>query len=148
MSVDTTSRVQPRDVSINKPLESYVYKLFEQHLDTNLELCIDGKLTAGKIRVLNAKLVGEAWERLKKQKYLIKHLFKKCGLSNNLEGSEGALINIKSIKGYKIHLLENEFQKIEETDSEEDDDKGGINQRGKNWDYVFLFAISLLLTKE
>ena len=74
----TTSRLQPLDLSINKTLKNYVRELFKQHLDANLELCVDGKLTAGERRVLTTKWVGEAWERVKKQKDLIKCSFKKC----------------------------------------------------------------------
>ena len=42
--------------------------------------------------------IGEAWKRVKKQKDLIKHSFKKCDLSNNLDGREDVHINIKGIK--------------------------------------------------
>ena len=83
---------------------------------------VDGKLTAGERRFLTTKWDGEAWERVKKQKDLIEHSFKKCGLSNNLDGSEDALINIKGIGRYKRPLPKKEFQMIEETDSEFDDD--------------------------
>ena len=82
---------------------------------------VDGKLTAGTRYALITKWVGETWERVKKQKNLIKYLFKKCGLSNNLDGNKDALINIK---GYKMPLPKKEFQMIEETDSGDDDDDG------------------------
>ena len=82
---------------------------------------VDEKLTAGETCVLNTKWVGDAWERVKKQKYL-KHSFKKCSLSNHLDGSQDALINVKGIKGYKMPLPEKEFQMIEKTDSEDHDD--------------------------
>ena len=71
---------------------------------------------------MTTKCVGEAWERVKKQKDLIKHSFKKHSLSNNLDGSNDALINIKGIEEYKIQLHEKEFQMIEEIDSGDDDD--------------------------
>ena len=83
---------------------------------------VDEKLTAGERIILTTKWVGEAWESVKKQKCLIKHSFKKCGFFKNLDGSEDALINIKDIVAYKIPLPEKEFQMIEETDSEDDDD--------------------------
>ena len=70
-----TSRVQLLDVSINKPFKNYVRELLEQHLDANLELHVDGKRTAGERRVLTKEWVGEVWERVKKQKDLIKHSF-------------------------------------------------------------------------
>ena len=111
-----TIRVQPFDVSINN---NQVRELFEQHLDLNLELHVDGKLTAGTRYALITKWVGETWERVKKQKNLIKYLFKKCGLSNNLDGNKDALINTK---GYKMPLPKKEFQMIEETDSGDHDD--------------------------
>ena len=52
------SRVQPLGVIINKPLKNYVCELFEQRLDAKLELCVDGKLKAGKRRVLTTEWVG------------------------------------------------------------------------------------------
>ena len=115
-----TGRVQPLDVSINKPFKNYVRELFEQHLDANPKLYVDGKLAAGERCVLITKSVGQAFSRVKKQD-LTKHSFKNCGLSSSLGGSDYALTSIKVTEGYKMPLLENEFQ-IEETDSEVDDD--------------------------
>ena len=115
-----TCGVQPFDVSINKPSKNYVHELFKQHVDANLKLYVDGKLATGESRVLITKSVGQAFSRVKKQD-LTKHSFKNYGLSNNLGGNDYALTNIKVIEGYKMPLLENEFQ-IEETDSEDDDD--------------------------
>ena len=51
----TTSRVEPLDVSINKPFKNYVPELFEKYLDENLESYVDGKLTTGKRHVLTTK---------------------------------------------------------------------------------------------
>ena len=100
-------------------------KLFEQHLDVNQELNVDEKLTAEERLVLTTKWIGKSWKCVQKQNDLIKHSFQKCSLSNNLDGREDALINIKGIESYKIPLPENEFRMIEETDSEDDhyDDK-------------------------
>ena len=53
---------------------------------------------------------------------VIKHSFKKSGLSNNLDGSEDVLINIKGIEVFKMLFPKKEFQTIEETDSEDGDD--------------------------
>ena len=54
------SRVQQFDVSFNKPFKNYVRELSEQHLNANLELNVDRKLTAGGKRVLTTKWVDEA----------------------------------------------------------------------------------------
>ena len=51
------------------------------------------------------------------------------GLSNNLNMSEDALINIQDIEGYKMPLLEKEFQMVEETDSEDNDDDDNDNEQ-------------------
>ena len=51
------------------------------------------------------------------------------GLSNNLNMSEDALINIQGIEGYKMPLLEKEFQMVEETDSEDNDDDDNDNEQ-------------------
>ena len=55
---------------------------------------------------MSTRLVGDAWKNVKKQKDLIKHSFKKCGLTKNLGRSEDVLINIKDIVGYKMPLPE------------------------------------------
>ena len=73
-------------------------------------------------------------ERVKRQKDLIKNSFKKCGLFNNLSSSKDGLINIKSIKGYKIPLSRNEIQMIEEIDSEDDDEDDDDDDDGDGVD--------------
>ena len=50
-------------------------------------------------------------------------------LSNNLDISEDALINIQGIERYKMPLLEKGFQMIEETDSEDNDDDDNDNEQ-------------------
>ena len=64
-------------MSINKTFKNYVSALIEQCLDANLELYIDGRLTAAERCVLTTKWLGEAWVRVKKQKHLIKHSLQK-----------------------------------------------------------------------
>ena len=114
---------------VNSSYNIYVRELIVQHLDAILGLHVDGKLKAGERRVLTTKWVDtRRWKRVKKEKDLIKHSFRKCGLSNNLDGGEDALVNIKSIEGYKIPLAKKEFQMIEETDSEGDDDDSDDNE--------------------
>ena len=63
-----TSKVQPLDVSINKPFKDYLQTQFEKHCDENIELYISNKLTASKRRVLVTKWVAEAWEKIKTNK--------------------------------------------------------------------------------
>ena len=38
--------------------------------------------------------------------YMIRRLFVKCGLSNNLEDSENHLVNIRGLEGYTLPKLE------------------------------------------
>ena len=72
---------------VNSSYNIYVRELIVQHLDANLGLYVDGKLKAGERRVLTTKWVDtRRWKRVKKEKDLIKHSFRKCGLSNNLDG--------------------------------------------------------------
>ena len=47
---------------------------------------------------------------MKKQPDVIKHSFRKCGLSNNVDGSEDDLQVIKDIEGSELPLPEKEFQ--------------------------------------
>ena len=82
----TTSRVQPLDVLINKPFKDYGRELFKKHIDKNLEVYVEGTLSAAKRRILTTKWVADASEKIRKQPDMIKHSFLKYGLSNNLDG--------------------------------------------------------------
>ena len=66
--------MQPLDVGINKPFKNYARELFEQHLDKNLESCVEGKITAGGCYQRNNRM-------------FITHSFKTfIGLPNNVDG--------------------------------------------------------------
>ena len=55
-----TSRVQLLDVCINKPFKNAVKVQFEKHLEENLNVYTEGKLTTSERRVLLTKWVGNA----------------------------------------------------------------------------------------
>ena len=97
-----TSRVQVVDVMVNKPFKDEVRRLFENHLDSNLERYVEGKMSASERRVLMTKWVGEAWSKVGKMKDSIIRSFKKCGLSVALDGSEDDQVNIEGIPNYQI----------------------------------------------
>ena len=42
----TTSRIQPSDVSVNKPFKGYIREQFESHMQANMDLYVQGKLSA------------------------------------------------------------------------------------------------------
>ena len=83
-----TGRVQPLDVSVNKPFKNYVREQFERHLDENLDLFVEGKLAASERRVLTTKWVGNAWEKLSENKGMSIRSYVKCGITRHVDGSE------------------------------------------------------------
>ena len=83
---------------IKKPRKNYVWELFEEYIDKNLEAYVEGILSVAKKQILTTKWVANAWEKIKKQPDMIKHSFSKCGLSTNLDGTEDDQIKIR-IKG-------------------------------------------------
>ena len=111
------SKVQPLDVSINKPFKDYLQTQFEKHRDENIELYINNKLTASKRQVLVNKWVAEAWEKIKINKEMIIRAFTKCGITNNKDGSENHLVHFEGIS-YVMPQPEEEFHL--ETSSDED----------------------------
>ena len=115
----TTSRVQPLDVSINKPFKNFVRRQFEEHIDKNLELYINGKISAAERRVLITKWVANAWQSIKGETDLIQRSFLKCGFSNALDGSEYHCVNIKGIEGYSIPDPEEEYELLLGDESED-----------------------------
>ena len=64
----------------------------------------------------------KAWDRIKKDKELIRHSFKKCGLSNDSNEKENALVKIKGIEGYKMPLPEKKFEMESESDDDDEDE--------------------------
>ena len=108
ISGGATSWVQPLDVVINKPFKKYVWELFEKHIDKKIEAYVEGKLSVARRRILTTRWVANAWEKIKKQRDMIKHYFLKCGLSNS-DGTEDDQIKIKQIEDYKMPSSEREL---------------------------------------
>ena len=124
----TTSRVQPLDVAINKPFKTYVREQFEKHLNENLQLYLENKLTAGDRRILTTKWVANAWQKVKQNKDLIIRSFLKCGISNSLDGSEDHLVNIRGLEDYIMPKPESEFHLMSDDDDDdsESSDTDGV----------------------
>jgi len=119
----TTSRIQPLDVCINKPFKCYIREQFEQHLQENMILYVESKLTASDRRVLITKWVGNAWSRIKTSlKDTIVRSFLKCGISNKLDKSEDHLVSICGLEGYEMPEPEREFHLQSDDESEDDSD--------------------------
>ena len=113
------SKVQPLDVSINKPFKDYLQTQFKKHCNENIERYISNKLTVSKRRVLVTKWVAEAWEKIKTNKKMIIRAFTKCGITTNEDGSENHLVYTEGIS-YVMPQPEEEFHL--EMSSDEDSD--------------------------
>ena len=98
----------------NKPFKNYVRELFQKHIDENLKVYIEGILYVTKRRILITKWLVDAWEKRKKQPDMIKHSSLKCGLSNNLDGTEDDQTKIRVIVDYKMSSTEREFPLLED----------------------------------
>jgi hypothetical protein len=118
-----TSRVQVVDVMVNKPFKDEVRRLFEDHLDKNLESYVEGKISASARRVLMTKWVGAAWSKVGKMKESIVRSFKKCGLSVALDGSEDHEVNIEGIPDYQMPkpFVDDSFRLLDDDDTDESD---------------------------
>ena len=70
-----TSRIQPLDVSINKPFNGHIQKKLEEHIDQNIEKYTNDEPSAAERRVLATKWVGSVWGKIKQDTHLIKWSF-------------------------------------------------------------------------
>ena len=111
-------------MAINKPFKTYVKEQFEKHLNENLQLYLDNKLTAGDRRILTTKWVANAWAKIKQNKDLIVRSSLKCGISNSLDGSEDHLVNIRGLEDYIMPKPGSEFHLMSGGDSESSDSDG------------------------
>ena len=99
-----TSRVQPLDISVNKPFKDVVRQQFEKHLEENLQRYTEGKIRASERRVLVTKWVGKAWTKVGSNRDMVVRSFKKCGISLSLHGSKNGQIHIESIEEYELPI--------------------------------------------
>lgn len=125
-----TSRVQPLDVSVNKPFKEEVKRQHEKHMSDNLQLYTESKLSAWQRRVLLTKWVAEAWKEINRNKETVIRSFKKCGVSLTLDGKENDEINIEGIPDYEMPQADEidgaadvEFHLESEDDSEDNADE-------------------------
>lgn len=116
-----TSRIQPLDVSVNKPFKEAVKRQHEDHMSKNLQLYTEGKLSAWERRVLLTKWVGNAWQETNKD--VVIRSFKKCGISVDLDGTENDTVNIEGVPGYEMPTVDTVPDDFEfHLDSDDDDE--------------------------
>ena len=72
--------------------------------------------------MLTTKWVIEGWEKVSREKEIIKRSFVKCVISHNLDGTEDNDINIEGIPDYKLPQSNREFE-MDDSSDEEDDNK-------------------------
>ena len=98
-----TSKVQPLDVTFNAEFKKSVDRLATEHLSTNPEQFMTGKVTAGDRRVLFTKWVGTAWQETSRRlKDTVIRSFVKCGISLPISGSRDSEINIDGLPDYRM----------------------------------------------
>ena len=72
--------------------------------------------------MLTTKWVTEGWEKVSRNKEIIKRSFVKRGISHNLDGTEDNDINIEGIPDYKLPQPDREFE-MDDSSNEEDDEE-------------------------
>ena len=102
---------------VKKPFKNYVRELFKKHIAENLEAYVEGTLSVAKKRILTTKWVADAREKIQKPPDMINHSFLKCGLSNNLDGTEDDQIKIRQIEDYTMPSAEREFTLLEDDET-------------------------------
>jgi len=85
--------VQPLDVVFNAPFKGMVDDLATAHMH--------GNFSARDRRVLLTKWVGEAWEKTCTNNDMTVRAFKKCRISEAIDGSEDEEININNVEDRK-----------------------------------------------
>ena len=72
--------------------------------------------------MLTTKWVAEGWEKVSRDKEIIKRSFVKYGISHNLDGTEDNDISIEGIPDYKLPHPDREFEMDDSSDEEDDDE--------------------------
>ena len=97
------SKVQPLDVILNAEFKKSVDRLDTEHLSTNPEHFMTGKVTAGDRRVLFTKWVSTAWQETSRRlKDTVIRSFVKCGISLPISCSMDSEINIDGLPDYRM----------------------------------------------
>ena len=99
---------------VHAPFKAAIDKLATEHLHHNVNVYLQGQINASQRRILLATWIGQAWEEVASRKDMIRHSFKKCGISVAIDGSEDNDINIEGLENYSVN------------DEELDDSDGGI----------------------
>ena len=87
-----TSKAQPVDVSLNRPIKDIVRGQWEEFMTTNIAHCRVREAPAPTKDNIEEWIV-RANAQLDSQPQCVAKSFKVCGISNNLDGSENALIH-------------------------------------------------------
>lgn len=122
-----TSRVQPLDVSVNKPFKDAVRTQFEKHLNDNLTLYMKGKITVSEQRVLLTRWVGNTWDLICSNREMVKCSFNKCGIDVNIDGSKNALVHLQGISEYVMPEADEEFHVDTSPDENDTSDEENFN---------------------
>ena len=88
------------------PFKAAVEKLALQHMKENLDTYIRGEINASARRILFTKWVGQSWEEVSTDRDLV---FKKCGISVAVDGTEDGQIHIEGLDNYSAEDNEGEF---------------------------------------
>ena len=85
-----TSQLQPLDVSINKPFKGYLREEYESWISADdLPLTQSGKIKKASPSLIT-RLVSTAWAKVSPA--MVEKSFKKCCLSNAMDGTEDDLM--------------------------------------------------------
>jgi DDE superfamily endonuclease len=120
-----TSRLQPLDVSLNKPFKAKVRNLYNHWMSEAIkDYTLSGKIKRPSYSLV-ANWVKESWEAMDTN--MIKRSFKCCGVSNNVNGSEDVLIFDFNKVNKDNFGREVEENNEEDNDNEDDDDNNESN---------------------